>query len=99
MEMFKMLKEAAAMRSKLGALDKKMRSVVFEVESAGVTIKMNAKSEALNVTISPELLKQDQTKIERAILSAIQQAIKKSHEMMAEEAKAITGGLNIPGLM
>lgn len=99
MDMFKMLKEAAAMRSKIGEMDKKMRGMVFEIESGGVTIKMNAKSEALGVSFAPDLLKQDQVKVERAVLAAIQTAVKKSHDLMAEEAKAITGGMKIPGLM
>lgn len=99
MDMFKMLKEAAAMRSKLSEMDKKMRALEFEVESGGVTIRMNAKSEALGISFAPDLLKQDQAKVERAVLGAIQNAVKKSHDLMAEEAKSITGGMKIPGLM
>lgn len=99
MDMLKMVKEAAAMRSRLSEMEKKMRSTVFELESNGITITMNAKSEALGITLSPELLTRDKTAIERALLSAIQAAVKKSHDMMAEEAKSLTGGLKIPGLM
>ncbi|MCX5777805.1 MAG: YbaB/EbfC family nucleoid-associated protein [Elusimicrobia bacterium] len=99
MDMLKMLKEAAAMRSKLGEMEKKMKSIIFETQSGGVTITMNAKSEALSVTIAPELLKKNLPEVEKAVLGAIQQAVKKSHDLMAEEAKTITGGLKIPGLM
>jgi DNA-binding protein YbaB len=32
------------------------------------------------------------------IVAAVNEAIRKSQEMMAEEMKKVTGGLNIPGL-
>jgi DNA-binding protein YbaB len=33
------------------------------------------------------------------ILAAVNEALKKSQEMVAEEMKKLTGGLNIPGLV
>ncbi len=99
MDMFKMLKEAAAMKSKLSDMEKSLKKHVIDVETSGVKVQINAKSELLDIKISPELMKQDVSKVEKSVLSAVQQAIKKSHDVMAEEAKKITGGMNIPGLM
>lgn len=99
MDMFKMMKEAMAMRSKLKEMDSALRAKILEIETSTVKIKINAKSEILDLKISPELLKQDVSKVERSILSAVQDAVKKSHDVMAEEAKKLTGGMNIPGLM
>ena len=99
MDMFKMLKEAAAMKSKLGDMDKALRKHLIDIEVNGVKVQMNAKSDLLDIKLSPDLMKQDVSKVEKSILSAVQQAIKKSHDVMAEEAKKITGGMNIPGLM
>ena len=94
-----MLKEAAAMKSKLGDMDKALRKHLIDIEVNGVKVQMNAKSDLLDIKLSPDLMKQDVSKVEKSILSAVQQAIKKSHDVMAEEAKKITGGMNIPGLM
>lgn len=99
MDMFKMIKEAAAMKSRLSQMEKELKNKIIDVEQNGVKIRINAKSEILSFELNPEQLKHDHKKIEREILSAIQHAIKKSQDVMAEEAKKLTGGLKIPGLM
>lgn len=98
MDMFKMIKEATAMKSKLSQMEKELRAKEIEVEHSGIKIKINGKSEVLDIKLSPDFLKQDQAKIEKYLLGAFQQSIKKSQDLMAEEAKKITGGMNIPGL-
>jgi len=99
MDMFKMIKEAAAMKSRLADMEKSLRAQVIEVENRGVTVRMNGKSEMLDIKLSPELLKQDVSSIEKNVLSAVQQALKKSQDAMEQEARKITGGMKIPGLM
>jgi DNA-binding YbaB/EbfC family protein len=99
MNMMKMIKEAAAMRSKISQMDKALKERVIEVENQGVTLKINAKNEFLDVKITPELLQQGKEKLEKNILVALKTATQRAQEIMAEEAKKITGGLNIPGLM
>ncbi|OGS19135.1 MAG: hypothetical protein A2219_04815 [Elusimicrobia bacterium RIFOXYA2_FULL_50_26] len=99
MDMFKMIKEAAAMKSKLGQIDKALREKILEVEHSGVTITINAKSEIIGLKLSPEVLQRPHEKVEKDVLNAIQQATKKSHDAMNEEAKKLTQGMNIPGLM
>lgn len=98
MDMFKMFKEASSIKNKLSQMDKSLREKIIEVEKNGVKVKINAKSEVLELKLTPELLKQEAEKVEKTILSVIQEAIKKSQDIMAQEARKITGGLNIPGL-
>lgn len=100
MEMFKMIKEAAAMRSKLSEMEKQLRAHVLDVEESGIKVKINAKSEIMEIKLQPDLLKEDVAKVEKKILNAVQAAVKKSQEVMAEEAKKITGslGLKLPGM-
>ena len=98
MDMFKMIKEAAAMKSKLSQMEKDLKNRIIDVETKGVKIKINAKVEILEIKLPQEILKQDVERTEKDILAALQQASKKSHEIMMEEAKKITGGMNIPGL-
>lgn len=99
MSMFDKIKEVAAMRNMLSEMDKVLRAKVLEVDTHGVKIKINAKSEFLGLEISPELLKQDHEKIEKSVLAAVQQAVKNSQEAMAEEGKKLAGGMKLPGLM
>jgi len=99
MDMFKMMKEAMAMKSRLAEMDKQLKEKILEIDSNGVRIKINAKSEILDLKLSPEVLKQEAGKAEKTILNAVQAAVKRSQEVMAEEAKKLTGGMKIPGLM
>jgi DNA-binding protein YbaB len=99
MELFKMAKEAMAMRSKISDMDKSLKSKVLDIEHKGVKIQVNAKNEFLDLKISDDLFKESKEKIEKILLGAFQEASKKSQEVMAQEAKKITGGMKIPGLM
>jgi len=98
MELFKMAKEAIAMRSKISEMDKKLKAQIIEVEYKGIKIRVNAKSEFLNLSIPDDLFKKNKDEIEKFILSAFVEANKKAQSIMAEEAKKFTGGMKIPGL-
>ncbi|MDR2616743.1 MAG: YbaB/EbfC family nucleoid-associated protein [Endomicrobium sp.] len=98
MELFKMAKEAMAMRSKLSEMDKKLKAKIIEVEHKGIKIQVNAKNEFLSLNIPEDLLAEKKEKLEKHILAAFQEAGKKAQTVMAEEAKSLTGGLKIPGL-
>ncbi|MDR3112432.1 MAG: YbaB/EbfC family nucleoid-associated protein [Elusimicrobiota bacterium] len=98
MELFKMAKEAMAMKSKINEMDKKLKSHILEVEHKAIKIKVNAKNEFLELNIPDDLLKKNKTEIEKLLLSAFCEAGKKAQVVMAEEAKKITGGMKIPGL-
>ncbi|MBN1622390.1 MAG: YbaB/EbfC family nucleoid-associated protein [Endomicrobiales bacterium] len=98
MDMFKMMKDAMAMKSKLSEIDKTLRDKIIEVEENGIRIKINAKSEVLDLKLSQDVAKQDVSKTEKDMLRVIQQAIKQSQDVMKEEAKSLTGGLKLPGM-
>lgn len=98
MELFKMAKEAMSMRSKFNEMDKKLKAQILNVEYKGIKIQVNAKNEFLSFEMPEDLLKENKEKIEKTVLTAFSEASKKSQEVMAEEAKKITGGMKIPGM-
>jgi len=64
-----------------------------------VNIMMNGKQEILSLRIDPEVVnKEDIEMLQDLIAAAVNEAIRKSQEMMTEEMKKITGGMSIPGL-
>jgi DNA-binding YbaB/EbfC family protein len=64
-----------------------------------VSIVMNGKQEVLSIRIDPEVVNREEIDmLQDLIAAAMNEAIRKSHEMMTEEMKKITGGLSIPGL-
>ena len=98
MELFKAAREAMSMRNKFNEMDKKLKAKIIDCEHKGIKIKVNAKAEFLNLELPQDLLKEDKGKIEKKVLEAFQEAGEKAQKVMAEEAKSITAGMNIPGL-
>ncbi len=96
-----MLKQAQEMHSKISQLQEAMAGKKVEASSGGgmVTVVMNGKQEILSIRIDPEVVnKEDVEMLQDLMRAAVNEAIRKSQEMVAEEMKRITGGLSIPGL-
>jgi DNA-binding protein YbaB len=98
MDMLKMVKEAASLRSKTKQIEKDLRSQIFEVSVGGVTIKANAKQEILDISISEQLYQQGAGEIEKNLLKGIKEVLNKAQKIMASETQKIMGNLNISGL-
>ena len=98
MELFKMAKEAMNMRSKIKEIDKTLKAKIIDVEYKGILIKINAKNEVIDFKVSDEIAQKQVKDVQKLILDAFSEAIKKSQAVMAEESKKLMGGMNIPGL-
>ncbi len=97
------------MMRQLQRLQAEMERVQAEAEKE--ELKVTAGGGAIEVTITgglevkaikldPELLNpEDVEMVQDLILSAVNDAIKKARDLMAERMGAFTGGLGIPGLM
>jgi DNA-binding YbaB/EbfC family protein len=97
-----LLKQAQQMHTKITELQEEMAGKTVEVSSGGgmVSIVMNGKQEVLSIRIDPEVVNREEIDmLQDLIAAAMNEAIRKSQEMMAEEMKKITGGLAIPGLL
>jgi hypothetical protein len=95
------LKQAQQMHAKISQLQEEMAARTVEASSGGgmVSIVMNGKQEVLGIRIDPEVVnREDIDMLQDLIVAAVNEAIRKSQEMMTEEMKKVTGGLNIPGL-
>jgi hypothetical protein len=95
------LKQAQQMHSKITQLQEEMAGKTVEASAGGgmVQIVMNGKQEVLSIRIDPEVInKEDVEMLQDLVTAAMNEAIRKSQEMMTEEMKKITGGLAIPGL-
>ncbi len=96
------LKQAQEMHSKISQLQEEMAEKRVESSSGGgmVSVVMNGKQEILSIRIDPEVVnREDVEMLQDLIRAAVNEAIRKSQEMMTEEMKKITGGLSIPGLL
>lgn len=90
------------MHAKISQLQEEMAGKSVEATSGGgmVMIVMNGRQEILSVRIDPEVVNREEIEmLQDLIAAAVNEAIRKSQEMMQEEMKKITGGLSIPGLL
>ncbi|MBI2609447.1 MAG: YbaB/EbfC family nucleoid-associated protein [Deltaproteobacteria bacterium] len=95
------LKQAKMMQEKITQLQEEMAQKKVTASSGGgmVEATVNGKQEVLSIKIEPEVLKNsDVSMIEDLVLAAVNEAIKKSKELVTKELGSLTGGMNIPGL-
>lgn len=97
-----LLKQAQAMQERIGKLQAEAANKVVEASAGGgmVTVSVTGAMQVAKITIDPEVLKaEDREMLQDLLVAATNEALRKAKEMMAEEMKALTGGLGIPGLL
>jgi nucleoid-associated protein EbfC len=95
------LKQAQALQTRLAELQASAEKKTVEASSGGgmVTVVMNGKLELLSVRIEPQVIRaEDQDMLQDLVVAAVNQAIRKAQQAMAEAMSEVTGGLKIPGL-
>ena len=96
-----LMKQAQQMQQKMNTLQKELEIRELDVSSGGgmIKIKINGKQEILNIEIDKECVDPSDTEtLEELVLTAVNQAVKESQEMVSSAMSKVTGGLNIPGL-
>jgi len=100
--MGKIIKEAQKMQEKMAKVQQELSSKKVEATSGGgmVKVEMNGAQELVSIKIDKEVVNpEDIEMLETLIQAAVNEATRKSKEMVQQELSQITGGLNIPGLM
>jgi nucleoid-associated protein EbfC len=95
------LKQAQALQSKLTELQAEAERKTVEASSGGgmVTAVVNGKLQVLSIRIDPQVLSADDREmLQDLVTAAVNEAIRKAQQMMAEAMSRVTGGLKIPGL-
>jgi len=95
------MKQAKKMQAKMAELQAELEQKTVESSAGGGMVKViaNGKYEILSITIDPEVVNaEDIEMLQDLILAAVNDALRKAQEMVAEEMGKLTGGLNIPGL-
>ncbi len=98
-----MMKQIKLMQQKMQKIQEELAEKKVEGSAGGgmVTAVVNGKQELLEIKIDKEVVDpEDVEMLQDLIVAAVNQALKKSQEMMNEEMAKLTGGLgiNIPGL-
>lgn len=95
------VKQAQMMQERMEAVQAEVEQKTVEASAGGgvITVIANGKKEIESITIKPEAVDpEDVETLQDLIMVAVNDAIKKADDLMAEGMSEITGGLNIPGL-
>ena len=96
------MKQAQKLQAQMAKVQEEMATKTVETSVGGGMVKVvaNGKQEIVSIKIEPEVIDRDDPEmLEDMVLSAVNEALKRSQEMLSEEMGKLTGGLNIPGLM
>ena len=97
-----LLKQAQEMQSKLAELQQKVQQQTVEASSGGgmVTALMNGRMQLVSLKFDPAIVADgDVEMLQDLVVAAVNEAVRKAQQMMADEMSRATGGLKIPGLM
>ena len=96
-----LMKQAQQMQAKLARVQEEMKAREVEATAGGgmVTARVNGAQEILEIRIEREIVNPDEVEmLQDLVKAAVNEAMRKSREMVAEEMGKITGGMGIPGL-
>ena len=96
-----LLRQAQELQSKLSELQAEAQRRTVEASAVGgmVTAVVNGKLQVVSIRIDPTVVASgDREMIEDLVVAAVNEAIRRAQEMMAEEMSKATGGIKIPGL-
>jgi DNA-binding YbaB/EbfC family protein len=96
-----LMKQAQVLKERLARLQEEAAKKTVEATAGGgmVTVVANGKQEIVSIKIDPEVVNpQEVEMLQDLILAAVNEARRKAQELLAEEMKSLTGGIQIPGL-
>lgn len=101
MNMNNLMKQAQQMQAKLAMLQNELNEREVEASAGGgaVKVKVNGKQQLLSITIDKEAVDpNDVATLEELVLTAVNQGLKQSQDMVQQAMSKVTGGMNIPGM-
>ena len=97
-----LVRQAQQLQAKMLKVQEEMATRTAEASAGGgmVTAVANGKQELISIKLEKEVVNpEDLEMLQDLIVAAANAALKKAQEMVSEEMKKLTGGINIPGLM
>ncbi|MBW2062284.1 MAG: YbaB/EbfC family nucleoid-associated protein [Deltaproteobacteria bacterium] len=96
-----LMKQAQKMQAKMMEIQEELAEKTVEGTAGGgmITVVANGRQEIMSLKVEQEVVDpEDIEMLQDLVLAAVNDALQKSRDMMAEEMQKITGGLKIPGL-
>ena len=96
-----LLKQAQVMQAQMAKVQEQASSktVIGTAGGGSVTVTANGAMEVVGIVIDPDVVTSgDVEMVQDLVMAASNDALRKAREMMADEMKSVTGGMNVPGL-
>ncbi len=93
------MKQAQKMQEQIAKIQGELAQKKVEATSGGgmVTVEVNGQQEILSIRIEPEVINPDDKEmLEDLVLSAVNEGLRKSKDLMKEEMTKVAGGLGLP---
>ena len=96
----RMMRQAQQLQNRLAKAQQELESMSVEGSAGGgvVRVTMTGKQEVTEVIIEPEAA-EDIDLLQDLVAAAVNDAFTRTQELAAEKMGAVTGGMNIPGLL
>ena len=102
MNMQQMMKQARKMQEQLAQAEERLAQTEVSSSAGGGMVKVTAtgNQHITSIKIDPEAVDPENVEmLEDMILAAVNDALGAAQELASQQMGALTGGLNIPGLM
>ncbi len=96
-----LMKEVQRMQSEMARIQEEVKNKTVEASAGGgmVTAVANGAGEILSIKIEKEVVNpNDIEMLQDLVVAAINEALKRSREMMEEEMSKLTGGIKLPDI-
>lgn len=96
----RMMRQAQQLQNRLAQAQEELAEMTAEGSAGGgvVRVTMNGRQEVSAVVIEPEAV-EDIDLLQDLVAAAVNDASTRTQQMAAEKMNALTGGMNIPGLV
>lgn len=97
-----MMRQAQKMQEDAAALQQELEETEYTAAAGGGAVEatVNGKHEIVKLNIDPEVIDpEDAEMLADLVTAAVNEAIRKAGADASERMSAVTGGLNIPGLL
>jgi len=99
--MMSMMKQAQKLQAKMMEMQAELGNRTVSAQAGGGMVEavVNGRQELVSLRIDPEVVSPDDVEmLQDLIFAAVNEALNRSREMMAQEMGKLTGGMQIPGL-
>ena len=102
MDMKQMMRQAQKMQKELNKAQEEIATMSFEATAGGgmVTAVASGDMAITSLTIDPDAVDpEDVEMLQDMVVAAVNEALRGVSELSNQRMRAVTGGMNIPGLM